>query len=42
MPRNKVYEKGFKAFNKGMTCLGKQYKENTLYYLKDGEFTEVK
>lgn len=29
--------KYYKAFNKGMTCLGKQYKENTDYEEQGGE-----
>ena len=33
--------KGYKAFNKGMICRGKQYEENTFYKLVDGEFKEV-
>lgn len=31
MARYKVYEKGYKAFEKGMICRGKQYKENTIF-----------
>lgn len=41
--------KGYKAFEKGLVCRGKQYSENTVfeikadtwYQLKNGEFVEV-
>ena len=31
MNNEKVYAKGFKAFNPGMKCLNKQYEENTIF-----------
>ena len=33
--------KCYKAFEKGMICRGKQYRENTVFELKNGEFVEV-
>lgn len=32
--------KGYKGFDKGLVCLDKQYAENTVYFLKGGEFVE--
>lgn len=33
--------KGYKAFNKGMICKGKQYKENTTYEENGNEICEA-
>ncbi len=37
---NKVYMKGYKAFNSDMTCKGKQYKENTIFKEDSAEICE--
>jgi len=38
--KEKVYAKGFKGFNPGMTCRGKQYKEDTVFTEKEAKMCE--
>lgn len=33
--------KGYKAFNKGMICKGKQYKENTTYEENGNKYVKL-
>ena len=35
--RKKVYEKGYKAYEPGLVCRGKQYRENEVYEERGGE-----
>ena len=40
MPEEKVYMKGYKGFEKGLICRGKQYAENTVYEEDKAEICE--
>ena len=35
--RKRIYMKGYKAFNKGLICKGKQYAENTVFEENEAE-----
>ena len=41
MNNEKVYAKGFKAFNPGMKCLNKQYEENTIFTESGGNICDA-